>query len=112
MRSDNLQTRLLKRIDRKRGDVFLRSDFRHLGGYEPGRAGSSYIGSERHPSANRAGSLYAGRCLPFRRHAGAGQRTSRPGGGSSRPSRVSRAALHALNRPTMRDKQPRCRQVE
>ena len=34
MRSKNLETRLLKRIDRKRGDVFLRSDFRDLGGYD------------------------------------------------------------------------------
>ena len=34
MRSKNLETRLLKSIDRKRGDVFLRSDFRDLGGYD------------------------------------------------------------------------------
>ncbi len=34
MRSDTLETRLMKRIDRKRGDVFLRSDFRDLGGYD------------------------------------------------------------------------------
>jgi hypothetical protein len=39
MRSDNLETRLMKRIDRKRGDVFLRSDFSDLGGYDQvGRA--------------------------------------------------------------------------
>ncbi|MEN6440119.1 MAG: DUF6088 family protein [Syntrophobacter sp.] len=34
MRSETLETRLIKRIDRKRGDVFLRSDFRDLGGYD------------------------------------------------------------------------------
>jgi hypothetical protein len=34
-----LETRLLKRIDRKRGDVFLRADFADLGGYDQvGRA--------------------------------------------------------------------------
>ena len=39
MRPETLETRLLKRIDRKRGDVFLRSDFRDLGGYDQvGRA--------------------------------------------------------------------------
>ena len=34
MKAENLETRLMKRIDRKRGDVFLRSDFRDLGGYD------------------------------------------------------------------------------
>ncbi len=34
MRADNLQTRMMKRIARKRGDVFLRADFRDLGGYD------------------------------------------------------------------------------
>jgi hypothetical protein len=29
-----LETQLLKRIDRKRGDVFLRTDFDDLGGYD------------------------------------------------------------------------------
>jgi hypothetical protein len=34
-----LETQLLKRIDRKRGDVFLRTDFADLGGYDQvGRA--------------------------------------------------------------------------
>jgi hypothetical protein len=34
-----LETQLLKRIDRKRGDVFLRADFSDLGGYDQvGRA--------------------------------------------------------------------------
>ena len=37
--SETLETRLSKRIDRKRGDVFLRSDFNDLGGYDQvGRA--------------------------------------------------------------------------
>lgn len=37
--SEPLQKRLSKRIDRKRGDVFLRSDFGDLGGYDQvGRA--------------------------------------------------------------------------
>jgi hypothetical protein len=31
---ETLETQLLKRIDRKRGDVFLRADFRDLGGYD------------------------------------------------------------------------------
>lgn len=34
MKSESLQTRILKRIDRKHGDVFLRSDFKDLGGYD------------------------------------------------------------------------------
>lgn len=39
MRRETLETRLMKRIDRKRGDVFLRSDFKDLGGYDQvGRA--------------------------------------------------------------------------
>jgi hypothetical protein len=31
---ESLEWRIVKRIDRKRGDVFLRSDFRDLGGYD------------------------------------------------------------------------------
>jgi len=39
MRPENLETRIMKRIGRKRGDVFLRADFRDLGGYDQvGRA--------------------------------------------------------------------------
>jgi hypothetical protein len=34
MKPETLETRLLKRIDRKRGDVFLRADFNDLGGYD------------------------------------------------------------------------------
>ena len=34
MRPESLETRLLKRIDRKHGDVFLRADFDDLGGYD------------------------------------------------------------------------------
>lgn len=35
----DLESRLLRRIDRKRGDVFLRTDFADLGGYDQiGRA--------------------------------------------------------------------------
>lgn len=34
MRSETLETRLMKRIDRKRGDVFLRADFSDMGGYD------------------------------------------------------------------------------
>ena len=34
MRPESLQKRMMKRIDRKRGDVFLRSDFKDLGGYD------------------------------------------------------------------------------
>ena len=39
MKPETLEERLLKRIDRKRGDVFLRADFDDLGGYnQVGRA--------------------------------------------------------------------------
>ncbi|WP_218188012.1 hypothetical protein [Desulfosarcina cetonica] len=39
MGTESLETRLMKRIDRKRGDVFLRADFKDLGGYDQvGRA--------------------------------------------------------------------------
>jgi hypothetical protein len=38
------RSRLLKRIDRKRGDVFLRADFDDLGGYDQvGRALRQFI---------------------------------------------------------------------
>jgi hypothetical protein len=39
MKPETLETRLLNRIDRKRGDVFLHADFEDLGGYDQvGRA--------------------------------------------------------------------------
>jgi hypothetical protein len=39
MKPETLESRLLNRIDRKRGDVFLRADFEDLGGYDQiGRA--------------------------------------------------------------------------
>jgi hypothetical protein len=34
VKPETLETRLLKRIERKRGDVFLRADFEDLGGYD------------------------------------------------------------------------------
>lgn len=34
MKPEPLESRVLKRIDRKRGDVFLREDFTDLGGYD------------------------------------------------------------------------------
>jgi hypothetical protein len=34
MRRETLETKVLKRIDGKRGDVFLRADFEDLGGYD------------------------------------------------------------------------------
>ena len=34
MKPETLEARLLKRIDRKRGDVFLRADLSDLGGYD------------------------------------------------------------------------------
>ena len=34
MKPETLEDRVLKRIDRKRGDVFLRADFEDLGGYD------------------------------------------------------------------------------
>ena len=48
MRPETLETRLLKRIDRKRGDVFLRADFDDLGGYDQiGRALRRLVGEGR-----------------------------------------------------------------
>jgi hypothetical protein len=39
MRPETLETKLLNRIERKRGDVFVRADFEDLGGYDQvGRA--------------------------------------------------------------------------
>lgn len=34
MKTETLETRIINRIERKRGDVFLRSDFEDLGGYD------------------------------------------------------------------------------
>ncbi|MEN6484227.1 MAG: type IV toxin-antitoxin system AbiEi family antitoxin domain-containing protein [Syntrophobacteraceae bacterium] len=34
MRTETLESRIINRIERKRGDVFLRSDFKDLGGYD------------------------------------------------------------------------------
>jgi hypothetical protein len=34
MKPENLEARVLKRLTRKRGDVFLRDDFSDLGGYD------------------------------------------------------------------------------
>lgn len=34
MKPDTLETKLMKRVARKRGDVFLRADFADLGGYD------------------------------------------------------------------------------
>jgi hypothetical protein len=46
--NEPLQTRIAKRIDRKRGDVFLRSDFDDLGGYDQvGRALKKLVGEGR-----------------------------------------------------------------
>jgi hypothetical protein len=48
MKPETLETRLLKRIDRKRGDVFLRADFADLGGYDQiGRALRQFVGDGR-----------------------------------------------------------------
>jgi hypothetical protein len=39
MKPETLEARLIKRVDRKRGDVFVRADFEDLGGYDQvGRA--------------------------------------------------------------------------
>jgi hypothetical protein len=39
MKTDTIESRLIRRINRKRGNVFLRSDFADLGGYDQvGRA--------------------------------------------------------------------------
>src|SRR5580704_7082584 len=44
MRPETLEERMLKRIARKRGDVFLRADFGDLGGYDQvGRALRSLV---------------------------------------------------------------------
>lgn len=34
MKAETIETRMMKRIGRKRGDVFLRSDFKDLGSYD------------------------------------------------------------------------------
>lgn len=34
MKPETLETRIMKRIERKRADVFLREDFKDLGGYD------------------------------------------------------------------------------
>ena len=34
MKTENLETRVMERITRKRSDVFLRADFKDLGGYD------------------------------------------------------------------------------
>jgi Family of unknown function (DUF6088) len=48
MKPETLEARLLKRIDRKRGDVFLRADFADLGGYDQvGRALRRLVGDGR-----------------------------------------------------------------
>jgi hypothetical protein len=44
MKPESLETRLWKRIDRKRGDVFVRGDFHDLGGYDQvGRALREFV---------------------------------------------------------------------
>jgi hypothetical protein len=44
MKPETLETKLLDRIERKRGDVFLRADFDDLGGYDQvGRALNSLV---------------------------------------------------------------------
>jgi Family of unknown function (DUF6088) len=48
MKPETIETRLLKRIDRKRGDVFLRADFGDLGGYDQvGRVLRDLVRKER-----------------------------------------------------------------
>ncbi len=48
MKPETLEARLIKRIDRKRGDVFLRADFDDLGGYDQvGRALRDLVRKER-----------------------------------------------------------------
>ncbi len=48
MRAESLETRVIKRIARKRGDVFLRADFRDLGGYDQvGRVLRGLVGKGR-----------------------------------------------------------------
>lgn len=45
---DTIESRLARRIERKRGDVFLRSDFRDLGGYDQvGRALRQMVREQR-----------------------------------------------------------------
>jgi hypothetical protein len=45
---ETLETQISKRIDRKRGDVFLRADFSDLGGYDQvGRVLRQFVGQGR-----------------------------------------------------------------
>jgi hypothetical protein len=51
-----LETRLLRRIDRKRRDVFLRADFADLGGYDQvGRVSFAAALAATRRLADRAG---------------------------------------------------------
>jgi hypothetical protein len=48
MKPETLEERLLKRIERKRGDAFVRADFEDLGGYDQvGRALRKIVGEGR-----------------------------------------------------------------
>ena len=107
MKPETLEERLLKRIDRKRGDVFLRADFEDLGGYDQvGRALRKIVREGRLVRvgqglyARARASMTGGEPVPTR---GLGTLTEALGrvGIETVPTR--------LEEPTTPARQPRCR---
>ena len=78
MRAESLETRVVNRIARKRGDVFLREDFRDLGGYD--QVGRVLRGLVRSGQLLKVGygDIHPGRKIAFQRQARAAERTGHP----------------------------------
>ena len=108
MKPETLEDRLLKRIDRKRGDVFLRADFEDLGGYDQvGRVLRELVRKGRLVRVGQG--LYA-RARPSidERRAGACRRAERAEGGA-RAGLAWKRCRAGLSRPTTPDAPHRCR---
>ena len=110
IKPENLEDRLMMRIARKRGDVFLRADFRDLGGYDQvGRGLRQLVREGRllkigYGLYTRARpSLLDGKPTPSRDFAP--WRPKRSVGSAVEPRR------HVSSRPTTPAGQPRCRRV-
>ena len=83
MKPETLETKVLKRIDRKRGDVFLRADFEDLGGYDQvGRVLRELVRKGRLVRVGRAGALCARPPVDDKRRPGACGRAERAEGGA------------------------------
>lgn len=107
MKPDTLEERVLKRIDRKRGDVFLRADFKDLGGYDQvGRALCKIVREGRLVRvgqglyARARASMTGGEPVPRR---GLATLTEALAGWGLRGCR------HVSSEPTTPARQPRCR---